>query len=84
MGRFRKYEFDSKEQFEELKLQNNVTGFNGTFTELGILRNDKYAVDVLWNQQPPEDFIPYEIWDVQGNGLHTFLGWDFNQNEQTQ
>lgn len=81
---FRKYEFDSKEQFEQLKLQNNVTGFNGTFTELGILRNDKYAVDVLWNQQSPEDFIPYEIWDVQGNGSHTFLGWDFNPNEQTQ
>jgi hypothetical protein len=82
--KFRKYEFDSKEQFEELKLQNNITGFNGTFTELGILREDKYSVDVLWNQQPPEDFKSYEIWDIQGNGSHTFLGWDFNPEEQNQ
>ncbi len=82
--KFRKYEFDSKEQFEELKLQNNITGFNGTFTELGILREDKYSVDVLWNQFPPEDFKPYEIWDIQGNGSHTFLGWDFNPEEQNQ
>lgn len=77
--KFRKYEFESKEQFEELKLQTNITSYDGTFSELGILRNDKYSVDILWNQQSPEDFIPYEIWDVQGNGSHTFLGWEFGQ-----
>lgn len=79
--KFRKYEFESKEQFEELKLQTNITPYDGTFSELGILRNDKYSVDILWNQSSPEDFIPYEIWDIEGNGSHTFLGWNFNPDE---
>lgn len=82
--RFRKYEFESKEQFEQLKLENNITPYDGAFAELGNLRNDTYSVDVLWNQIPPEEFKPYEIWDVQGNGTHTFLGWNFNPQEQNQ
>lgn len=78
---FRKYEFESQEQFEELKLQVNLLEYN-TFVELGNLRDDKYSVDVLWYQSPPESFEPYEVWDIEGNGSHTFLGWNFNQNEQ--
>lgn len=79
--KFRKYEFNSKEEYENLKIQTNVSSFDGTFVELGNLRENKYSVDVLWNQSSPEEFIPYEIWDVEGNGSHTFLGWTFNQNE---
>jgi hypothetical protein len=79
--KFRKYEFNSKEEYENLKIQTNVSSVDGTFVELGCLREDKYSVDVLWNQQSPEEFIQYEIWDVEGNGSHTFLGWDFNPDE---
>lgn len=82
--RFRKYEFESKEQFEQLKLENSITLYDGAFAELGNLRNNTYSVDILWNQLPPEDFKSYEIWDVQGNGSHTFLGWEFNPEEQNQ
>ncbi len=77
--KFRKYEFNSKEEYENLKIQTNVSSFDGTFVELGNLRENKYSVDVLWNQSYPEEFIPYEIWDIEGNGSHTFLGWEFGQ-----
>jgi len=79
MALFRKYEFDSKEQFEELKLQYDITYINGTFIELGILRNDKYSVDVLWSWGMPDQWQQYEIWDIEGNGSHTFLGYEFNK-----
>lgn len=78
---FRKYELESKEQFEEFKLRNNLLDSN-IYVELGNLRDDKYSVDILWNQLPPDDIKSYEIWDIEGNGSHTFLGWNFNQNEQ--
>ena len=82
MALFRKYEFDSKEQFEELKLQYDITNINGTFIELGILRNDKYSVDVLWSWGMPDEWQQYEIWDIEGNGSHTFLGYEFNKEQQ--
>lgn len=81
MAIFRKYELESKEQFEDFKLRNNLLDSN-IYVELGNLRDDKYSVDILWSQLPPEDFKSYEIWDIEGNGSHTFLGWNFNQNEQ--
>lgn len=77
--KFRKYEFNSKEEYENLKIKTNVSSFDGNFVELGYLREDKYSVDVLWNQSSPEEFIPYEIWNIEGNGSHTFLGWEFGQ-----
>jgi hypothetical protein len=84
MGIFRKYEFDSKEQFEDLKLQTNISSMNGTLVELGNLRNDKYSVDVLWTWGIPDEWRQYEIWDIQGNGSHTFLGYEFiNDNLET-
>lgn len=79
MALFRKYEFDSKEQFEELKLQYDITNINGTFIELGILRENKYSVDVLWSWGMPDEWQQYEIWDIEGNGSHTFLGYEFNK-----
>jgi hypothetical protein len=78
--KFRKYEFESKEQFEDLKLQNNISSINGTFVELGNLRNDTYSVDVLWFWGIPDEWIQYEIWDVEGNGSHTFLGYEFKKD----
>jgi hypothetical protein len=82
MALFRKYEFDSKEQFEELKLQYDITNINGTFIELGNLRENKYSVDVLWSWGMPDEWQQYEIWDIEGNGSHTFLGYEFNKEQQ--
>jgi hypothetical protein len=82
MALFRKYEFDSKEQFEELKLQYDITNINGTFIELGNLRENKYSVDVLWSWGIPDEWQQYEIWDIEGNGSHTFLGYEFNKEQQ--
>jgi hypothetical protein len=82
MAIFRKYEFESQEEFEQIKSESNIIESLNTFVELGDLRDEKYSVDVLWVQTPPLNFTPYEIWDVDGNGSHTFLGWTFNKDEQ--
>jgi hypothetical protein len=42
--------------------------------------SDKYSVDVLWNDldESPYGWKSYEI-TVEGNGAHTFAGWNFNE-----
>lgn len=79
---FRKYEFNSKDHFEELKIQHNISEMNGTFVELGNLRNDKYSIDVLWSWGIPDEWKQYEIWDIEGNGSHTFLGYEFGKDRE--
>ena len=41
---------------------------------------DKYSVDVLWKDldESPHGWKSYEI-NVEGNGVHTFLGRNFNE-----
>lgn len=78
--KFRKYEFDSKEQYENLKIETNVSSVNGTFVELGYLTENKYSIDVLWIWGMPDEWQQYEIWNVEGNGSHTFLGWEFKKD----
>lgn len=78
MAQFRKYEFPSEEIYLQLKEQ--FLDSPHIFVELGILRDDKYSVDVLWSAGAPGEWGEYEIWDVQGNGSHTFSGWEF-QNQ---
>jgi|TARA_R100000482_G_scaffold112424_1_gene54952 hypothetical protein len=41
--------------------------------------SDKYSVDVLWYDldSSPYGWTSYEI-SVEGNGVHTFAGWNFN------
>ena len=41
---------------------------------------DKYCVDVLWENEIPVDWVEFEIWEIDGNGSHTFAGWEFNNN----
>jgi hypothetical protein len=73
---FRKYQFPSEEFYRELLNQTDVYN-ESTIVELGTLIENSYSVDVLWNNQLPEKWILYEIWDIEGNGIHTFSGWDF-------
>ena len=42
--------------------------------------SDSYSVDVLWNDldSSPYGWASYEI-TVEGNGVHTFAGWNFNE-----
>jgi len=76
---FRKYQFPS-EDFYRGVLSRTEVYIQSTVTELGILVEDYYSVDALWYNQIPEEWIPYEIWDIEGNGAHTYLGWDFHNN----
>jgi hypothetical protein len=82
MAIFRKYEFDSYEHYRTLYEEASTTNFDGLFVELGNLRSDKYSVDVLWNYAVNTDWKQYEIWDIVENGSHTFLGTNFNPDEQ--
>jgi hypothetical protein len=29
----------------------------------------------------PDEWIEYEVWDIEGNGVHTFLGWEFKKDD---
>ena len=42
--------------------------------------SEMYSVDVLWNDldRSPYGWASYEI-TVEGNGVHTFAGWNFNE-----
>jgi len=42
--------------------------------------SDKYSVDVLWVDldESPYGWKSYEI-TVEGNGVHIFAGWNFNE-----
>jgi hypothetical protein len=76
---FKKYQFPSKQIFEDL-LSKTETNPNTTITELGILVENMYSVDVLWCNQLPIDWEYYEINNIENNGYHTYLGWEFKNN----
>lgn len=40
---------------------------------------DNYSVDVLWFdlEEQPEDWAEFQIY-LEGNGVHTFAGWNYN------
>ena len=73
---FKKYQFPSEEFYKELLIRTDINPLS-TITELGVLVENTYSVDTLWCNQLPEEWIPYEINDIEGNGAHTYLGWDF-------
>ena len=72
---FKKYKFETEEVYREL-LNNNYNTLD-TFVELGYVDN-YFLVDVLWLEYN-EDWKDYEVF-VEGNGIHTFLGYNFNNN----
>jgi hypothetical protein len=39
------------------------------------------SVDVLWYGGDDFEWIEYEIYDIEGNGSHTFAGFDFNRDD---
>jgi hypothetical protein len=75
---FRKYEFPSEEYFDIL-VQDVPLESSQAIVKLGELVVGKYCVDILWSNEIPIDWVQYEIWDIEGNGSHTFLGWEFKQ-----
>ncbi len=86
---FRKYEFPSEEYFDTL-IQDIPLESNQAIVKLGKLATEeltieeltakKYCVDILWENEIPVDWTQYEIWDIEGNGSHTFLGWEFTKD----
>jgi len=86
---FRKYEFPSEEYFD-LLVQDIPLESNQAIVKLGKLATEeltieeltakKYCVDILWENEIPVDWTQYETWDVEENGSHTFLGWEFGKD----
>lgn len=73
---FKKYQFPSQDFFRELLSKTEINPYTA-ITELGMLVENTYSVDTLWVNQLPEEWKEYEINDVQGNGAHTYMGWEF-------
>lgn len=73
---FKKYQFPSQDFFRELLSKTEINPYTA-ITELGVLVENTYSVDTLWVNQLPEEWKEYEINDVQGNGAHTYMGWEF-------
>jgi hypothetical protein len=77
---FRKYEFPSEELYNSL-VEKYIGNPYHTFVALGIIRDNKFSVDVLWYGGSDSEWIEYEIYDIEGNGTHTFSGFDFNREQ---
>lgn len=75
---FRKYEFNSIEEFNTLMLTVPETSSQGV-VYLGELTPNKISIDILWDNEIPVDWTEFEIWNVEGNGYHTFSGWEFKK-----
>lgn len=73
---FKKYQFPSQDFFRELLSKTEINPHTA-ITELGMLVENTYSVDTLWVNQLPEEWKEYEINDVQDNGAHTYMGWEF-------
>ena len=79
---FRKYEFNSKEEAQQMidalgeehkhsivKLGNIVLVAGDENTAPVI--SDKYHIDVLWSDTAPSDWQPFEVW-CKPVGMHVF------------
>jgi hypothetical protein len=71
MATFRKYHWNTKAEFEAFY---QLSQPDATCVELGEIDNT-YCVDVLWDNEPDADWLPFEVWP-EPVGVHTFLGWD--------
>jgi len=71
MATFRKYHWNTQAEFEAFY---QLSQPDATCVELGII-DGTYCVDLLWNDQPAQDWEQFEVWP-EPVGVHTFLGWD--------
>jgi len=69
-----------------LWIEQPVYDENGNLVEAGV-QSDSYSVDVLWYRSElldengevdyPYGWVSKEI-EIEGNGVHTFAGWNYN------
>jgi len=74
-----KYEFDSKESFEEAKADVDI--IKNAIVELGE-SDGKYRVDVLWDDEEshPEKWLPFAIY-IEDEGVHYFHDYPYLENK---
>lgn len=76
---FRKYEFATKTSLKRL-MDALVVPNAHIIVDLGELTKGRTSVDALWLDNIPEGWTQYELWDIEGNGTHTFLGHNFKED----
>ena len=71
-----------KDNHSIVKLGNlilNIPEYDEDLNEIvAPIYSEKYSVDVMWDNlnESPYGWKSYEI-QVEGNGVHTFAGWNF-------
>ena len=75
-----KYEFDSWEAYEDAYA--DIDAIKNRVVSLG-LSNEKYKVDVLWNEditEHPAKWLPFAI-DIEDEGIHYFHDYPYLENK---
>lgn len=75
-----KYEFNTKEEFKNAaaSVDNNIN----TISFIAVI-NEKYKVDVLWNNditEHPTEWLPFAI-DIEDEGIHFFHDYPYLENK---
>jgi hypothetical protein len=75
-----KYEFNTNEEFKiaSESVDNNIN----TISFIGVI-NDKYKVDVLWNDdvtEHPIEWLPFAI-NIEDEGIHYFHNYSYLENK---
>ncbi len=93
MKKWAKYEFNDKEQFDT-KVENltanyiaivrlgNIVLEEGSDKQEAVLSN-KYHADIMWQdiEDHPYGWKSYAVAVTDGNGVHSFLGIDYQTNK---
>jgi hypothetical protein len=75
-----KYEFNSREEYEDA--YSDIDAIKNRVVSLG-LKNEKYKVDVLWNDdvtEHPTKWLPFAI-DIEDEGIHYFHDYPYLENK---
>jgi hypothetical protein len=75
-----KYEFNTKEEFNIAK--ESIDTYKNIITFIGVI-NDKYKVDVLWNEditEQPIEWLPFAI-NIEDEGIHFFHDYPYLENK---
>lgn len=58
-----------------LELTPAIIGEDGTIIQEAVLSN-KFAVDILWEDEPNPNYAPYIVWPKPDTKKHTIFGMD--------
>jgi hypothetical protein len=84
---YRKYAWPSEGQFITDMLsagfatmeEDQVTFVDCYVHQIGLVENDpRWAVDIIFYQEIPAEFLPFVVWPAPNSAVHWFAGWESN------